>query len=94
MSDLAEKSKVNLDLWNLFIFIVSLGLTYQIRIKTLASIVFKKINFSKQNPLNVLGSKFDLGVKDIEILAIILVPLIMTLSRGHTGQMKRTVIMR
>ena len=25
-------------------------------------------------------------VKDIEILAIILVPLIMTLSRGHTGQ--------
>ena len=27
-------------------------------------------------------------VKDIEILAIILVPLIMTLSRGHTGQIK------
>ena len=26
--------------------------------------------------------------KDIEILAIILVPLIMTLSRGHTGQIK------
>ena len=48
MSDLAEKSKVNLDLWNLFIFIVSLGLTYQIRIKTLASIVFKKINFSNK----------------------------------------------
>ena len=69
-----------------------LGLTYQIRIKTLASIVFKK-KF-KKNPLNVLGSKFDLGVKDIEILAIILVPLIMTLSRGHSGQMKRTVIMR
>ena len=42
MSDLAERSKVNLDLWNLFIFIVPLGLTYQIRIKTLASIVFKK----------------------------------------------------
>ena len=33
-------------------------------------------------------------VKDIENLAIILVPLIMTLSRGHTGQIKRTVIMR
>ena len=32
--------------------------------------------------------------KDIEILAMILVPLIMTLSRGHTGQIKRTVIMR
>ena len=27
-------------------------------------------------------------LKDIEILAIILVPLIMTLSRGHTGQIK------
>ena len=27
-------------------------------------------------------------VKEIEILAIILVPLIMTLSRGHTGQIK------
>ena len=26
--------------------------------------------------------------KEIEILAIILVPLIMTLSRGHTGQIK------
>ena len=33
-------------------------------------------------------------VKDIKILAIILVPLIMNLSRGHTGQIKRTVIMR
>ena len=33
-------------------------------------------------------------IKDIEILAIILVPLIMTLSRGHTGQIKRTVVMR
>ena len=33
-------------------------------------------------------------LKDIEILAILLVPLIMTLSRGHTGHIKRTVIMR
>ena len=33
-------------------------------------------------------------LKDIEILAIILVPLIMTLSMGPTGQIKRTVIMR
>ena len=32
-------------------------------------------------------------LKDIEIWAIILVPLIMTLSRGHTGQIKRKVIM-
>ena len=29
-----------------------------------------------------------LTLKDIEKLAIILVPLIMTLSRGHTGQIK------
>ena len=33
-------------------------------------------------------------LKGINILAIILVPLIMTLSRGHSGQIKRTVIMR
>ena len=30
-------------------------------------------------------------LKDIEILEIIRVPLIMTLSRGHTEQIKRTV---
>ena len=35
-----------------------------------------------------------MSLKDIEILAIILVPLIMALSRGHTGQIKRTVIIR
>ena len=52
MSDLAERSKVNLDLWNLFIAIVSLGLTYQVRIMTLASTVFKKINFLKKIPFN------------------------------------------
>ena len=32
--NLAERLKVNLDLWNLFIDIVSLGLTYQVRIMT------------------------------------------------------------
>ena len=42
MSNLAERSKVNLDLWNLFIAIVSSGLTYQGRIMTKASTVFKK----------------------------------------------------
>ena len=47
MSDFAKRSKVNLDLWNLFIAIVSLGLTYQVRIMTKASTVFKKINVSK-----------------------------------------------
>ena len=46
MSDFAKRSKVNLELWNLFIAIVSLGYTYQVRIMTKASTVFKKINFS------------------------------------------------
>ena len=32
--------------------------------------------------------------KDIQILARILEPLLMALSRGHTGQIKRTVVMR
>ena len=54
MSDLAERSKVNLDLWNLFIAIVSLGLTYQVRVMTLASIVLKKINFSKNFPFKCI----------------------------------------
>ena len=63
MSDLAERSKVNLDLWNLFIAIVSLGQTYQVRIMTFASTVFKKSTFQKNSHLNALGSKFDLDVK-------------------------------
>ena len=50
MSNLAERSKVNLDLWNLFIAIVSLGLTYQVRIMTLASTVLKKNQLFKKNP--------------------------------------------
>ena len=50
MSDLAERSKVNLDLWNLFIAIVSLDQKYQVRIMTKASTVFKQINFSKTFP--------------------------------------------
>ena len=63
MSDLAERSKVNLDLWNLFIAIVSLGQTYQVRIMTFASTVFKKSTFQINSHLNALGSKFDLDVK-------------------------------
>ena len=51
MSNLANRSKVNLDLWNLFIAIVSLGYTYQVKIMTKASTVFKKINFSKKFPI-------------------------------------------
>ena len=67
MSDLAERSKVNLDLWNLFIAIVSLGQTYQVRIMTLASTVFKKSTFQKNFHLNALGSKFDLDVKWVKV---------------------------
>ena len=55
--------KVNLDLWNLSIAIVSLGLMYQVRIMTLASTVFKKSTFQKITNLNALGSKFDLDFK-------------------------------
>ena len=43
MRDLAERSKVNLDLWNLFIAIVSLGLKYQVRIMT------KLLQFKKKS---------------------------------------------
>ena len=63
MSGLAERSKVNLDLWNLFIAIVTLDYTYRVRIVTLASVVFKKSTFQKFPHLSALGSKFDLDVK-------------------------------
>ena len=56
LSDLGWK--VNLDLWNVFIAIASLGLTYEVRIMTFALTVIKKINFSKKNHLNALGSIF------------------------------------
>ena len=55
--------KVNLDLKNLIIAIVSLGLTYQVRIMTLALKVLKKSIFQKKSHLNALGSKFDLDFK-------------------------------
>ena len=50
MSDLAERSKVNLDLWNLFIAIVSLGSTFKVRIISKASTVLQNINFTKKFP--------------------------------------------
>ena len=40
-----------------------LGLTYQVRIMTLASTVLKKSSFQKISHLNALGSKLDLDVK-------------------------------
>ena len=57
---LVEKLKVNLDLWNLFTAIIALGLTYQVRIMTLASTVLKKSTFQKNSHLNALGSKLTL----------------------------------
>ena len=59
---LAERTKVNLDLLNLFIVIVSLVSTYQVRIITLALTVFKKL-LKKKSHLNLLGSNFDLDIK-------------------------------
>ena len=64
---LSWKVMVNLNLWNLFIAIVSLGLTYQVKIMTKASTVFKKITFSKKSHLNALGSKFDIDVKKVKV---------------------------
>ena len=55
--------KVNLDLWNLFIAIALLCLTYQVKIMSLASTVFKKLTCKKKSHLNALGSKFYLDVK-------------------------------
>ena len=60
---LAERAKIDLDLWNLFIAIVSLVLTCQVRIMTLALTVYKNQLFTKIPHLNALGSKFDPGVK-------------------------------
>ena len=50
--------KVNLDLWNLFIAIVTLNLSSENNDIGFSS--FQKINFSQISPL---GSKFDLDVK-------------------------------
>ena len=57
MRDLAERSKVNLDLWNLFIAIVSLGLTYQVRIMTKASTVLKINQLFKKFPFKCIRKK-------------------------------------
>ena len=62
MRDLAERSKVNLYLWNLFIANATLGFRYQVRIMTLTSTVLKKSTFQKISRLNASGSKFDLDV--------------------------------
>ena len=48
---LAERSKVNRDLRNLFLAIVSLGLTYQVRIMAKASTVFKKNQLFRNFPM-------------------------------------------
>ena len=58
-----QRSTLTNETYTVFIAIVSLELTYQIRIMTLASTVFKKSTFQKISHLNALGSKFDLHVK-------------------------------
>ena len=63
---LAERSNVNLDLWNLFIVIVPLG-KYMLNISSdyndFGVQQFSKIIFSKKSHLNAIGNKFDLNVK-------------------------------
>ena len=58
MSSLAERSKVNLDLWNLFI-----GLNISRENNDIGFSSFQKINFSKISHLNAFGGKIDLDVK-------------------------------
>ena len=71
MSDLAERSNINIDIWNLFIAIVSFSLTYQVIIMTLASTVYKKSTFQKkkkkkkQSHLIAFGRKFELDVNGL-----------------------------
>ena len=61
---LAKKLKVNLDLWNLFIAIVSFGLTYKSENNDFGLNSFqRKWKFQKKSHLNALGSKYDLDVK-------------------------------
>ena len=63
MSDLPERSKVKIDLSDLFIVLVSLCLTYLVSILTLSSIVFQTSTFSSLSYLKTLEGKFDLDVK-------------------------------
>ena len=49
MSGLAEMSKVNVDLLNLFIAIITSNQTYRVIIVPLASIVLKKNQLFKKN---------------------------------------------
>ena len=61
---LAEKLKVNLDLWNLFIAIVSFWFNISSENNDFGLNSFQKIKFSKKKShLNALGSKYDLDVK-------------------------------
>ena len=62
MSDLAKRSKVNLDLWNLFIAIICLiRLNISSENNNFGFNCIQKINFSKKKShLNALGSKLTL----------------------------------
>ena len=67
MSGLAERSKVNLDLWNLFFSHCHIRLNKPSENNDIGFSSFKKINFSKISHLNALGSKFDLDVKQVKV---------------------------
>ena len=59
---MAERAKVNIDLYNLFIAIFLLVLIYQVRIMTFALTVLKKQTFQRNSHLNASGNKFDLDI--------------------------------
>ena len=64
---LVEKLKVNLDLWNLFIAIVALGLTYQVKNIDFGFNGIQKINFSKNFPFECIRMQIDLDVKEVKV---------------------------
>ena len=65
---------------------------------TYSGLKMQKKKKSSNFELNIFWSNYHFQIqhllKGTNILAIILVPLIMTLSRGHTGQIKGTAILR
>ena len=63
-----KDQRSNLAFLKIFIAIVSLGLTYPVKIITLASTVFKDTTCQKISKKNALGSKFDLDVKWVKVI--------------------------
>ena len=64
MSDLAKRSKVNLDLWNLFIAIICLiRLNISSENNNFGFNCIQKINFSKKIPFKCIRKQIDLDFK-------------------------------